>query len=101
MPAGGNQVSIALSHEATASYHRLTPKHRAVVNRQLRALAMEPERAPIRGLSPEGRRIYVAQAMVNDGNVKGYRIDFVIDEVMQARAGIPAIAVWQIKALWR
>jgi hypothetical protein len=87
------QVSIAFSAEATRWYQRLPDEHREVVNRRLRELAISPERAPVRGLSPDGRPIYMALAIIDDGHVWAYRIDFVEDELMRRRGRLPAIAV--------
>jgi hypothetical protein len=101
MANGEGQVSVAFSDSATASYRRLPPEHRAVVDARLRALALEPESAPLRALSAAGRKVFIAQVVVDDRGVKGCRIDFALDEAMQARAGIPAIAVRRIKTMRR
>lgn len=94
-------MSIAFSAEATTWYAGLPEEHREVVNRRLKELAISPERAPVRGLSPEGRSIYFALAVIDDGQVWAYRIDFVEDELMRRRGRLPAIAVRRGKRIAR
>jgi hypothetical protein len=92
-PGHDPQVSIAFSAEATRWYETLPDEHREIVNRRLKQLAISPERAPVRGLSPDGRPIYMALAIIDDDRVWAYRIDFVEDELMRRRGRLPAIAI--------
>lgn len=87
MAAG--QVSVAFSHDASVWYFGLRPDQRERADERLRELARDPERAPFRFQGPGGP-IYVAIVDVGDAQ---YRVDFVIDHLMQKRAVIPAIAV--------
>jgi hypothetical protein len=94
---GGAYVGFSTS--ATHWYERLTPARRKVVDRRLRELASNPERAPFRVTTANQRTVFFAQALIDDGEVWSYRIDFVVDEVMQRRGRLPAIAVMRARTL--
>jgi hypothetical protein len=95
------QVYVGLSEEASLWYAGLSLGQRRIVDRRLRGLAVDPERAPVRALSPSGRTIYVALATTDEGDVWAYRIDFVVDDLMRLRGRLPAIAVLRGKTLRR
>lgn len=96
-----SQVYVGFSEEASAWYAGLPGEYRRLVDRRLRELAFDPERSPVRALSPEGRTIYVALATTDARDVWAYRIDFVVDELMRVRGRLPSIAVLRGKALRR
>jgi hypothetical protein len=96
---GDGPVSITFDDVTTPWYFGLAPAHRRAVDGRLRELAWDPERAPVRFTSPHGRTVYTALAVVDDGDLWAYRLDFVIDELMRQRAGLPAIAVLKARAL--
>ena len=95
------QVYVGLSEEASVWYAELSVGQRGVVDRRLRELALDPDRAPVRALSPGGQTIYVALATTDGGDVWAYRIDFVVDDVMRVRGNLPSIAVLRGKTLRR
>jgi hypothetical protein len=72
-----SQVYVGFSEEASAWYAGLPGEHRHLVDRRLRKLALDPERSPVRALSPGGRTIYVALATTESRDLWAYRIDFV------------------------
>jgi hypothetical protein len=96
-----DQVYVGLSEEASAWYSALPSEHRGLIDRRLRELALDPERAPVRALSPGNRTSYVALATTDERHLWAYRIDFVVDELMRDRGGLPAIAVLRGKPLYR
>lgn len=91
MPDG--QVSVALSHEVTLWHSRLTPERQAVVDERLRQLARNPERSLV--TRERGREVRTAVIVIKDGEVWGYRVKFVVDEVM--RRHLPAIKVLAVR----
>ena len=95
------EVYIGLSREASAWYAQLSDAHRRIVDARLRELAKDPERAPVRALSPQGRTIYVALAVVDDERAWAYRIEYVEDTLMRERGRLPAIAVLRASPIRR
>jgi hypothetical protein len=94
------QVSIAFTFETTTWYRGLASRQRNTVDRRLRQLARDPESAPIRGTSPEGRTIYSAAIVIDEGGLWAFRIDFAIDEAMR-RPALPAIIVLRARPVHR
>jgi hypothetical protein len=94
------QVSIAFTFETTTWYRGLTRQRRLLVDRRLRELARDPDSAPIRGTSPDGRLIYSAAIVIGEADLWAYRIDFVSDETM-VRPEFPAIAVIRVRPVRR
>ena len=125
-PPDEGQVSLAFTHETSQWFAKLTPERRTIVENELRKLAREMEHEPhdyTAGvtISPVGRvlpvvhrdgkrvrlgidryvdgeRVLVAFIKIDDGEVRGYRVDLVRDERMR-RSGIPAIVVKNAKLM--
>jgi hypothetical protein len=95
------EVYVGLSREASTRYSKLPDPHRTIVDARLRELAKDPERAPVRALSPQGRTIYVALAVVDDERAWAYRIEYVQDTLMRDRGGLPSIAVLRARPIRR
>lgn len=99
MPALGGQAFIELSHEVTLWFADLPTQRRALVEAHWRRLARTPELSILE--DADGEPIRISFVKIDDGRVWGYRFAFIVDEVTQARAKIPAIKVSSVKTLRR
>lgn len=86
-----DEVSVALSAEASSVYYGMPPKQRAVVDASLRDIARRPARISLNGIG------YVAFIRINGERPWGYRVDYIIDPRMVKY--MPAIAVWRLKPM--
>ena len=99
MPALGGQTFIELSSEVTLWYADLPTRYRELVDVHWRRLARTPELSILEQV--DGEPIRISFVKIDDGRVWGYRFAFIVDELTQARAKVPAIKVSSVKTLWR
>jgi hypothetical protein len=99
MPALGGQTFIELSREITLWHADLPALHRELVEAHWRRLAQTPELSILEDV--DGEPIRMSFVKIDDGRVWGYRFAFIVDEVTQVRAKMPAIKVSSVKTLRR
>jgi hypothetical protein len=99
MPAIVHQSFIELSREVTLWYEGLSDAHRELVDAHWRRLAKTPDLSILEEV--DGEPVRISFVKIDDESVWGYRFVFIVDEVTQERAKIPAIKVRSVKPLRR